>query len=118
MKNRLLPLQLGCLATVIYLIVFLYNFPSSKDSYLYVFLWILGFFAMPTILSLIFGFGTTVGSYLRSFLDLFRPKNHHQYNEPKQNNEFTDYEDVTDNPEYKDKDNPPKELNESDETKQ
>ena len=77
---------------------FLLQFPFLHDSFLYVLLWIAGLFSLPVIISLFFGFGSMLGSFINSFFNLFKPK------EKKPTEEYDDYEDVTDNPEYKDKD--------------
>ena len=63
--------KLGCLATIAYLVIFFYYFPTSKDSFLYVILWIIGFFTMPTIISFIFGAGTLLGVILSAILGMF-----------------------------------------------
>lgn len=66
------PFKFGCLATVVYLFIFFYFFPSSKDSFIYDFLWVLGFFMLPVIISFIFGAGTIFGLLMSVLLNIFR----------------------------------------------
>jgi hypothetical protein len=88
------PFRLGCWSAAIYLIVFFYFFPSSKDGFLYVFFWVLGFFMLPVIISVIFGAGTIFGFLMSTFLNIFRFRRKNPY-EQKQY-----YHEENDNSEY------------------
>ncbi len=84
------PFKFGCLATVVYLFVFFYFFPSSKDSFIYSFLWILGFFMLPAIISFIFGAGTIFGLIMSMLLNIFRLKKREPFNKYQQHQEEND----------------------------
>jgi len=105
------PFRLGCLASVIYLFVFFYFFPSSKDSFLYVFLWVLGFFMLPVIISFIFGAGTIFGFLMSVILSIFRFRSKNPYNQKQYNHEDNDSSEYINIDKYNPPDTPDKDKN-------
>ena len=92
MNIKTLPLRLGCAASIIYVIIFFYLFPSRNDSALYVILWIVGFFVLPSVIAIIFRAGSILGVLLSFILNLFglnRNVNHSKY---KADEEYTEAE--------------------------
>jgi len=104
------PFKFGCLATIAYLFIFFYFFPTSKDSFIYVFLWVLGFFMMPAIISFIFGAGTIFGLLMSMLMNIFRFKrkstfDQYQYHQEEQDNSEYINIDKYNTPNPPDKDN-------------